>query len=175
MNEQGGNDYEIFSDPRTIGHTVMGPFDTISQCESLFFGSEQSMFVGIYPLRHWDSTVAKPQDLDYCIQVCLKPLIPMAAVDGWVNDVDDVLSKAEHSYRQITDDTTTDEKRMLLADAKRLVRCMDIVSHVQLNEAKDNLDALSIQIKKLPREQQINYINVGMNKKESCLEEDCVF
>ncbi|KAK8809252.1 hypothetical protein WA171_000836 [Blastocystis sp. BT1] len=72
----------------------------------------------------------------------------MAAVDGWVNDVDDVLSKAEHSYRQITDDTTTDEKRMLLADAKRL-----------LNEAKDNLDALSIQIKKLPREQQINYIN----------------
>lgn len=44
-----------------------------------------------------------------------------AAVDGWVNDVDDVLSKAEHSYRQITEDTTTDEKRMLLADAKRLV------------------------------------------------------
>jgi hypothetical protein len=30
-----------------------------------------------------------------------------------------------------------------------------------MNEAKDNLDALSIQIKKLPREQQINYINVG--------------
>ena len=89
----------------------------------------------------------------------------MAAVDGWVNDVDDVLSKAEHSYRQITDDTTTDEKRMLLADAKRLVRCKDVVSHVQLNEAKDNLDALSIQIKKLPREQQINYINVGMNRK----------
>ena len=54
----------------------------------------------------------------------------MAAVDGWVNDVDDVLSKAEHSYRQITEDTTTDEKRMLLADAKRLVKCMDIVSYV---------------------------------------------
>jgi len=54
----------------------------------------------------------------------------MAAVDGWVSDVDDVLSKAEHSYRQITEDTTTDEKRMLLADAKRLVRCMDVVSHV---------------------------------------------
>ena len=49
------------------------------------------------------------------------PLKRMAAVDGWVNDVDDVLSKAEHSYRQITEDTTTDEKRMLLADAKRLV------------------------------------------------------
>lgn len=49
----------------------------------------------------------------------------MAAVDGWVSDVDDVLSKAEHSYRQITEDTTTDEKRMLLADAKRLVRIMD--------------------------------------------------
>ena len=49
------------------------------------------------------------------------PVKRMAAVDGWVNDVDDVLSKAEHSYRQITEDTTTDEKRMLLADAKRLV------------------------------------------------------
>ena len=49
----------------------------------------------------------------------------MAAVDGWVSDVDDVLSKAEHSYRQITDDITIDEKRMLLADAKRLVRIMD--------------------------------------------------
>ena len=29
-----------------------------------------------------------------------------------------------------------------------------------MNEAKDNLDALAIQIKKLPREQQIGYINV---------------
>ena len=99
----------------------------------------------------------------------------MAAVDGWVSDVDDVLSKAEHSYRQITEDTTTDEKRMLLADAKRLVRCMDVVSHVQLNEAKDNLDALSIQIKKLPREQQINYINVQNRGRSDGVEEDCVF
>ena len=49
------------------------------------------------------------------------PLVTMSAVDGWVNDVDDVLSKAEHSYRQITEDTTVDEKRMLLTDAKRLV------------------------------------------------------
>lgn len=29
-----------------------------------------------------------------------------------------------------------------------------------MNEAKDNLDALSIQIKKLPREQQFSYLNV---------------
>ena len=55
----------------------------------------------------------------------------MAAVDGWVNDVDDVLSKAEYSYRQITEDTTTDEKRMLLADAKRLVRIVDITSSIR--------------------------------------------
>ncbi|KAK8819577.1 hypothetical protein WA556_002565, partial [Blastocystis sp. ATCC 50177/Nand II] len=33
----GGNDYEIFSDARTIGHTVTGPFDTIKQCEEIFF------------------------------------------------------------------------------------------------------------------------------------------
>lgn len=45
----------------------------------------------------------------------------MAAVDGWVTDVDDVLSKAESCYRQITADTPTDEKRILLVDSKRLV------------------------------------------------------
>ena len=161
---QGGNDYEIFSDPRTIGHTVTGPFDTITQCESLFLSSDQYCFVC------WESSIAPPQfgcrrtsrigNGSLFIPFCESPLIPMAAVDGWVNDVDDVLSKAEHSYRQITEDTTTDEKRMLLADAKRLVGCFTMVSYMQMNEAKDNLDALSIQIKKLPREQQINYINV---------------
>ena len=72
----------------------------------------------------------------------------MAAVDGWVNDVDEVLSKAESNYRQITPETATDEKRMLLVESRRL-----------MNEAKDNLDALSVQIKKLPRESQFNYLN----------------
>jgi hypothetical protein len=28
---QGGNDYEIFTDARTIGHTVNGPEDTMQQ------------------------------------------------------------------------------------------------------------------------------------------------
>ena len=27
----GGNDHEIFSDPRTVGHTVTGPEDTMDQ------------------------------------------------------------------------------------------------------------------------------------------------
>lgn len=48
----------------------------------------------------------------------------MAAVDGWVNDVDEVLSKAESNYRQITPETPTDEKRMLLVESRRLVCCM---------------------------------------------------
>jgi len=34
---KGGNDFEIFSDERTIGHTVTSPDDTKAQCESLFF------------------------------------------------------------------------------------------------------------------------------------------
>ncbi|EAU90153.2 hypothetical protein CC1G_05691 [Coprinopsis cinerea okayama7 len=34
---KGGNDYEIFSDPRTIGHTVTSPADTTRQLEELFF------------------------------------------------------------------------------------------------------------------------------------------
>ncbi|KAK3300387.1 eukaryotic phosphomannomutase [Chaetomium fimeti] len=33
---EGGNDYEIFSDKRTIGHTVTGPQDTIDELKKLF-------------------------------------------------------------------------------------------------------------------------------------------
>ncbi|WVO14669.1 hypothetical protein L204_102306 [Cryptococcus depauperatus] len=33
---KGGNDYEIFSDPRTIGHTVTKPDDTIKLLDELF-------------------------------------------------------------------------------------------------------------------------------------------
>lgn len=32
----GGNDYEIFSSERTIGHTVTSPEDTMEQCTKLF-------------------------------------------------------------------------------------------------------------------------------------------
>jgi phosphomannomutase len=35
---QGGNDYEIFVSPDTVGHSVSGPDDTIKQIEELFFG-----------------------------------------------------------------------------------------------------------------------------------------
>jgi phosphomannomutase len=34
----GGNDYEIFTDERTIGHTVTSPEDTKEQCTKLFMG-----------------------------------------------------------------------------------------------------------------------------------------
>ncbi|XP_051905933.1 phosphomannomutase 1 [Hippocampus zosterae] len=34
----GGNDYEIFNDPRTIGVTVYSPQDTARRCRQLFFG-----------------------------------------------------------------------------------------------------------------------------------------
>lgn len=33
--KEGGNDYEIFADPRTIGHTVTGPEDTITQIKEI--------------------------------------------------------------------------------------------------------------------------------------------
>lgn len=32
----GGNDYEIFSDPRTVGYTVNSPEDTVRLCKELF-------------------------------------------------------------------------------------------------------------------------------------------
>ncbi|KAH6666598.1 eukaryotic phosphomannomutase [Halenospora varia] len=33
---KGGNDYEIFEDPRTIGHTVRNPDDTIAELKKMF-------------------------------------------------------------------------------------------------------------------------------------------
>ncbi|EFX01757.1 phosphomannomutase [Grosmannia clavigera kw1407] len=33
---EGGNDYEIFSDPRTIGHSVTCPEDTVAEIKKLF-------------------------------------------------------------------------------------------------------------------------------------------
>ena len=33
---EGGNDYEIYSDPRTIGHAVRGPEDTMEMLRELF-------------------------------------------------------------------------------------------------------------------------------------------
>ena len=33
---EGGNDYEIYSDPRTIGHSVTGPEDTMQQLKEIF-------------------------------------------------------------------------------------------------------------------------------------------
>ncbi|KAM3914737.1 phosphomannomutase 1 isoform 1-T1 [Leptodactylus fuscus] len=33
----GGNDYEIYIDPRTVGHTVESPEDTVRRCRQLFF------------------------------------------------------------------------------------------------------------------------------------------
>lgn len=32
----GGNDHEIFVHPRVVGHTVVGPADTLAQCKTLF-------------------------------------------------------------------------------------------------------------------------------------------
>lgn len=34
---KGGNDYEIFTHPKVIGHNVSGPEDTIRQLNDLFF------------------------------------------------------------------------------------------------------------------------------------------
>ena len=33
---RGGNDHEIFESPKTVGHTVTAPKDTIAQCRELF-------------------------------------------------------------------------------------------------------------------------------------------
>ena len=36
---QGGNDYEIFTHERTMGHTVTSPEDTKEQCTKLFMSN----------------------------------------------------------------------------------------------------------------------------------------
>lgn len=40
---QGGNDYEIFSSPKTLGHSVNSPVDTIAQCRELFITPAQGV------------------------------------------------------------------------------------------------------------------------------------
>lgn len=37
---QGGNDYEIYSHERTVGHTVTSPDDTKEQCTKLFMSKK---------------------------------------------------------------------------------------------------------------------------------------
>jgi phosphomannomutase len=39
---EGGNDYEIFAHPRTIGHTVTSPDDTKEQCTKLFLSNKRA-------------------------------------------------------------------------------------------------------------------------------------
>lgn len=36
MSSQGGNDHEIFEDPRTVSYTVTAPEDTRRICQELF-------------------------------------------------------------------------------------------------------------------------------------------
>ncbi|XP_063164368.1 phosphomannomutase 1 [Candoia aspera] len=33
----GGNDYEIYDDPRTVGHSIHSPQDTVRRCRDIFF------------------------------------------------------------------------------------------------------------------------------------------
>lgn len=34
---KGGNDYEIYEDSRTVGHSVTNPDDTMAELKKLFF------------------------------------------------------------------------------------------------------------------------------------------
>ncbi|KAL3154462.1 hypothetical protein ABBQ32_013927 [Trebouxia sp. C0010 RCD-2024] len=43
---EGGNDFEIFSSPKTLGHTVNSPVDTIKQCRELFIKPQQEVLHG---------------------------------------------------------------------------------------------------------------------------------
>lgn len=48
---QGGNDYEIYCDPRTIGHEVSSPEETHQLCQEIFFS-----WLQIWP--HGDITIS---------------------------------------------------------------------------------------------------------------------
>lgn len=37
LRAQGGNDFEIYADPRTVGHSVVSPQDTVQRCREIFF------------------------------------------------------------------------------------------------------------------------------------------
>lgn len=51
---QGGNDHEIYSDPRTIGHEVSSPEETHQLCQQIFFwhlGGSRSDIVVTWNLK----------------------------------------------------------------------------------------------------------------------------
>lgn len=52
---QGGNDYEIYSDPRTIGHEVSSPEETQQLCQKLFFSWLQNWAHGEITISHFKS------------------------------------------------------------------------------------------------------------------------
>lgn len=56
---QGGNDYEIFNDPRTIGFTVYSPQHTARLCRELFFDASPQIF------SCPDSCPTNPSELDH--------------------------------------------------------------------------------------------------------------
>lgn len=43
---KGGNDHEIFESPKTIGHTVTSPIDTVEQCTKLFIKPHSGNITG---------------------------------------------------------------------------------------------------------------------------------
>ena len=43
---QGGNDHEIFESPKTIGHVVTSPIDTVEQCTELFIKPHSGKITG---------------------------------------------------------------------------------------------------------------------------------
>ena len=40
---EGGNDFEIYTSPLTVGHTVTGPEDTMRQCTELFLAGADAV------------------------------------------------------------------------------------------------------------------------------------
>lgn len=104
------------------------------------------------------------------------------------------LSLSEQSCQQLMDGSTTSKTRCrrlraAIAKSQRIQRRMKrecsfrsqrtsfslfFSLDTQMNEAKDNLDAFSVQIKKLPRESQFNYLNVLVASPCHSLEESRV-
>lgn len=73
--KQGGNDYEIFVDPRTIGHEVKSPEDTQQICKELFFSWDPK-----HDLWHPKWRLERPRTVKLWTEVSLDKLKPLLSL-----------------------------------------------------------------------------------------------
>lgn len=76
---QGGNDHEIYASPKTEGHSVITPVDTIAQCKKLFIDPA--------PVTAWNEGQACKMLTNIPGFISIEPLVTSSAIDDSGMDI----------------------------------------------------------------------------------------